>query len=89
VPVLGMPSWLLDGIFIGATQGRALRNAGLLAVIGYLAVDLALRPLGNPGVWLAFAASYLLRAGSLGLYLPGLIASLDGGAQRAAGPSPP
>ena len=45
VPLLGMPSWLLDGIFIGATRTRALRNAALLAAALYLALDLALRPL--------------------------------------------
>ena len=76
VPLLGMPSWLLDGIFIGATQGRALRNAGLAATLGYLAIDLVLRPLGNLGVWLALMASYLLRAGCLSIYLPALLASL-------------
>src|SRR5690606_22453503 len=27
VPLIGLPSWMLDGIFIGATRGRSLRNA--------------------------------------------------------------
>ena len=72
VPVIGMPSWLLDGIFIGATAGRALRNAALVATCAYVALDVALRPFGNTGVWLAISASYLLRAGGLALYLPAL-----------------
>ncbi len=76
VPVLGMPSWLLDGVFIGATQGRALRNAAVLVTALYLCLDMALRPWGNLGVWSAFAASYVLRAGALGLYLPGLLRRL-------------
>ena len=75
VPLLGMPSWLLDGIFIGATQGRALRNAGVVATVIYVALDYALRPLGNLGVWIAISASYLLRAGALGLYVPTLLRS--------------
>jgi MATE family multidrug resistance protein len=77
VPLIGMPSWLLDGVFIGSTQGRALRNAGVLATVLYLAIDLALRPLGNLGVWLAFSASYFLRAGALALYFPRLLRSFE------------
>lgn len=87
VPLIGMPSWMLDGVFIGATRGRALRNAGVLAVLLYLATDLALRPHGNLGVWLALWASYLLRALCLGLYVPGLLRSLDPG-QAVAGKRP-
>jgi MATE family multidrug resistance protein len=77
IPFLGMPSWMLDGIFIGATRGHALRNAGIAATLLYLATDLALRPLGNLGVWLALTASYLFRAGSLGFFIPTLLRSLD------------
>lgn len=77
IPLIGMPSWLLDGIFIGSTQGRALRNAALLSTALYLALDLGLRPWGNLGVWIAFSASYLLRAAALGAHFPGLLRSLD------------
>jgi MATE family multidrug resistance protein len=76
VPLIGMPSWMLDGIFIGATRGRALRNAAVLATLMYLGTDLALRPRGNLGVWLALWSSYLYRAACLGAYLPGLLRSL-------------
>ena len=82
VPLLGMPSWLLDGIFIGATRGKALRNAGVAATAGYLALDLALRPLGNLGVWIALSASYVLRAGALAFYLPALLRFLEPPAAR-------
>ena len=76
VPLLGMPSWLLDGVFIGATQGRALRNAAVVATLTYLVLDLALRPYANLGAWSAFAASYLLRAGALGAHWPALVRNL-------------
>ncbi|TIX50782.1 MATE family efflux transporter [Alteraurantiacibacter aquimixticola] len=79
VPLLGMPSWMLDGIFIGATRGHALRNAAVLATALYLALDLALRGQGNLGVWIAISASYLLRAGALGLYLPALLRDVESG----------
>lgn len=71
-PVLGAPSWLLDGVFIGATQGRALRNAALVSTLGYLGCDYAMRPWGDGGVWAALLFSYGLRAGTLGVQLPRL-----------------
>lgn len=73
---LGVPAWLLDGVFIGATRGRALRNAAILATLLYVATDLLLRPLGAAGLWLAFLASYFYRAMSLGAYLPRLFATV-------------
>ena len=77
IPLLGMPSWMLDGVFIGATRGKALRNAGVIATVLYVALDLALRPYGNWGVWIAMSASYLLRAGGLAVYFPGLLKELE------------
>ena len=77
VPLVGMPSWMLDGIFIGATRGRALRNAGFIATVLYIALDLALRPFGNWGVWIALTASYLLRAGGLAFYFPRLLKDVE------------
>ena len=47
MPVIGVPAWLLDGVFIGATRGRALRNAAILATALYIATDLLLRPYGR------------------------------------------
>ena len=85
LPLVGMPSWLLDGIFIGATAGRALRVAAVVATVLYLALDTALRPLGNLGVWLAFTASYLFRAGALGWHWPALLRSLDPAGEVAPG----
>ncbi|WP_241657319.1 MATE family efflux transporter [Aurantiacibacter suaedae] len=72
IPLIGMPSWMLDGAFIGATQGRALRNAAVFATLSYIALDLALRSEGQLGLWIAFSASYLLRAVALGVQLPRL-----------------
>ncbi|KQN19568.1 MATE family efflux transporter [Sphingomonas sp. Leaf33] len=73
LPVIGMPAWLLDGIFIGATDGRALRNAAILATALYIATDLALRGRGDAGVWIALTLSYLYRAATLGAYVPRLL----------------
>jgi MATE family multidrug resistance protein len=77
LPLLGTPAWLLDGIFIGATGGRALRNAAILATALYIATDLILRPFGLWGLWAAFLVSYLYRAAALGAYMPGLLRGLS------------
>lgn len=77
VPVIGVAAWQLDGLFLGTTQGPAVRNAGMLATAAYVATDLALAPaFGNGGVWAAFLLSYVYRAGALGLYWPRLMRRL-------------
>jgi MATE family multidrug resistance protein len=81
-PLVGAPAWLLDGVFIGATEGRALRNAALVSTLGYLACDYALRPLGDTGVWLALLLSYGFRGGTLAVWLPALRARV-----ASAGPA--
>ncbi|WEJ98887.1 MAG: MATE family efflux transporter [Candidatus Sphingomonas phytovorans] len=85
IPAIGVPAWLLDGIFIGATRGKALRNAAILATALYIATDLLFRPFGESGIWWAFMASYLYRAVSLGAYLPGLLRTIEV-AEPANGP---
>ncbi|MCA1197682.1 MATE family efflux transporter [Sphingomonas sp. R647] len=74
--IVGVPAWLLDGVFIGATRGRALRNAAILATALYIATDLLLRPFGATGLWLALLASYGFRAGLLAIHLPRLFATV-------------
>jgi MATE family multidrug resistance protein len=74
VPLLGVAAWQLDGLFIAATQGRALRNAGVIVALLYISADLILRPAyANTGVWAAFLMMYVFRAAALGAYLPGLL----------------
>lgn len=77
VPLIGVAAWQLDGLFLGTTQGEAVRNAGLLSMAAYVATDLALAgPFGNAGVWTAFLAGYAYRAGALALYWPRLMGRL-------------
>lgn len=79
VPILGVPAWQLDGIFLGATRGRALRNAAVVATVLYIGLDLLLREHGNTGVWWAFIGMYVLRALALLPGLPGLRRAVRGG----------
>lgn len=69
LPLVGMGCYLLDGLFIGATRGREMRNSMLIAGGGYLlTVWLALPLWGNHGLWLALLVFLLLRGVSLEYY---------------------
>ncbi len=72
-PVAGLASWMLDGVFIGATRTRDMRNMMLLSVATYAVAVWALIPLlGNHGLWAALIISYIARAVTLGWKYPAL-----------------
>jgi len=61
-PLIGVASWMLDGIFIGATRTREMRNAMIVAVGIYAVLVLVLpRFMGNHGLWAALMALNALR----------------------------
>ncbi|MDV9030663.1 MATE family efflux transporter [Pseudomonas sp. RAC1] len=66
LPLVAVWSYLLDGLFIGATRAREMRNAMLVSVAIALPEAFALRGLGNHGLWLAFLGFMGLRAVTLG-----------------------
>lgn len=69
----------LDGVFIGATETRLMRNMSLLSVIGFvgLCVLLAER-YANTGLWWAFVGYVVLRGLSLLSVLPRLRRRMTG-----------
>ena len=71
--LLSCAAFQLDGLFIGAGESRPMRDATLMALVGFIGLSLWLTPaLGNQGLWLAFTLFVVLRAVMLGLYVPGL-----------------
>ena len=67
----------LDGVFIGATRTRAMRNASLASVLLFLALSAALVPRwNNDGLWVAFVGYVIARAITLLVPLPALRASV-------------
>jgi MATE family multidrug resistance protein len=53
-PIAGVIAFQMDGVFIGATWSRDMRNMMLLSVVIYIAAWSALTPLlGNHGLWIA------------------------------------
>ncbi|SEL45564.1 multidrug resistance protein, MATE family [Roseivivax marinus] len=72
-PVVGLASWMLDGLFIGATRTADMRNMMVISAAGYFAAVFALMPLmGMHGLWAAMLLSFVFRAITLGLRYPAL-----------------
>ncbi|WP_296762866.1 MATE family efflux transporter [Sediminimonas sp.] len=72
-PIVGLAPWMLDGIFIGATRSRDMRNMMAVSFAVYIGCVLALMPgLGNHGLWLALLISFVARGVTLGLRYPAL-----------------
>lgn len=61
LPIICVWSYLLDGLFIGATKAKEMRNAMLLAFIIALPIGWLLLPLQNDGLWISFLLFMLLR----------------------------
>jgi MATE family multidrug resistance protein len=75
--LLAVGAFQLDGIFIGATRTRAMRNASLLSTGVFVGVASWLtRWDGNRGLWLAFIVFVVARALALALYYPALRRSI-------------
>ncbi|MFP3943254.1 MAG: MATE family efflux transporter [Alphaproteobacteria bacterium] len=81
-PLAAVWCFQFDGIFIGATRGREMRNAMILSFAFYLAAWKALEgPLGNHGLWLAFVGFFLIRGVTLWAYYPAVRRSADPAAE--------
>jgi MATE family multidrug resistance protein len=70
-PIVSVWSFMLDGIFIGATRGREMRNAMMASFAAYLiALWLAKSVYADEGLWLAFLVFLAVRALTLALLYP-------------------
>jgi MATE family multidrug resistance protein len=63
--LIGVWSYLLDGLFIGATRAREMRNAMLFSSALGLILGWLLQGLGNHGLWAALLCFMLMRGLSL------------------------
>ena len=66
MPLVTVWSYLLDGLFIGASRALAMRNTMLLALVCYLPLAWALQGQGNHLVWFGFLTFMALRSLLLG-----------------------
>lgn len=78
-PVLGVAAFMLDGIFIGATATRDMRNMMAVSFVIYAAAAALLVPgFGNHGLWLSLLIAFAARGVTLGLRYPALEARAAG-----------
>ena len=62
IPLAASLPFMMDGIMVGATQSRIMRNSMLLATMAYFALFYCFEPLiGNNALWLAFTSFMALR----------------------------
>lgn len=61
-PLIGVAGWMFDGIFVGATLSREMRNTVLLAAMAFaVTVALLLPYWGNHALWAGLAVMNLTR----------------------------
>ncbi|HCP19414.1 MAG TPA: hypothetical protein DIT62_09080, partial [Alphaproteobacteria bacterium] len=78
MPVVSVIAFQMDGVFVGATMGRDMRNAMLLSVIVFLPLLYVMNIwLGLIGIWLAFMILLGLRGATLWIRLNHIRVILD------------
>ncbi len=62
MPLIGVWSYLLDGVFIGTTQVKAMQDTMLFSVlVVFLPLWWLSQPLANHGLWMAMSGLFLAR----------------------------
>ena len=72
-PLLGVFAFGFDGVYIGATWARDMRNLMMLSLVIFLIAWFALRSFGNAGLWGALLVHYAARGGLEALRYPALL----------------
>jgi len=60
-PTCGVMAFCFDGIYIGATWARDMRNLMLASLVTYLVAWWLLQPLDNAGLWIALLIFFMAR----------------------------
>jgi MATE family multidrug resistance protein len=77
-PLIGLPAWMLDGIFIGATRTREMRQGMIVSFVVYIAAWAVLDPaFGQIGLWLSLYVFFAMRALTLAVRYPALEAAAE------------
>jgi len=72
-PLLAVFAFAFDGVYIGATWARDMRNLMVLSLAIFLGAWFALRSFGNAGLWGALLVHYAARGGLEALRYPWLL----------------
>jgi MATE family multidrug resistance protein len=66
-PLISVWSFLYDGVFVGATRAREMRDIMIGSAVVFIAVWFATTGWGNDGLWFSFMV--FLAARGLGMHL--------------------
>ena len=78
LPFLSVWCYQLDGIFIGTTHSREMRNAMIISATLFFALTAVLIPVfGNTGLWCAFSIFMVVRAVTLYFFYPRIKTIID------------
>ncbi|WP_407150261.1 MATE family efflux transporter [Bradyrhizobium sp. ORS 86] len=72
-PLPGVFAFGFDGIYVGATWAREMRNLMLASLAIFLAAWWAFSAFGNAGLWTALLGFYIARGGLQGLRYPAML----------------
>jgi MATE family multidrug resistance protein len=72
-PLLGVFAFAFDGVYIGATWARDMRNLMVASLAIFFSAWLALRSFGNAGLWGALLTHYATRGGLEAARYPALL----------------
>lgn len=79
LPILGVLSFVLDGVFVGASWTRAMLMTMIVAMAAYCGLLYLGPALTNNGLWLAFGIFFVVRAAGQIVLMPRLITRDFGG----------
>jgi len=69
IPIIAMPSFVYDGLFVATTEARIMRNSMVMATIFcYIPLWYLLRGYGNHGLWMAFLSFFIVRSTAIHIY---------------------
>ena len=74
IPPIASFCYQMDGIFIGATQTKEMRNSMILSVIIYVTLSLFLvKEIHNYGIWFALILFMIMRTATLHFFFPNIL----------------
>ena len=74
IPPIACFCYQLDGIFIGASQTKEIRNAMIVSVLSYIGVSILLtKYLDNHGIWLSLLLFMIFRSLTLQYYFKNIL----------------
>lgn len=72
-PIFGFAVWMLDGIFIGTTRTKDMRNMMIVSAVVYFAAVVPLMVVfENHGLWIGMLLGFAVRGATLGSRYPAL-----------------